>query len=310
MSSSELTKFAKTMGRILFCDDIAPTWIHASSVPPLITKILATTKELKAIPWEYAACPSAPSGPQLANSVVRLVAQARVNPLLPIDRRQGMRVLLLSASPQNLDGIPWPDVRDELLRVFQAALPKIEILTDNQTATSHTYLRIVDAATASTVRRWLRTDNPHVVHFVGHGTDKGLALLNSNTRKCELIDAPAFSAALQNSPAVRLIILSACDTANPKSVDPVDESVGTFAEQIVCNAAPAVIASQMVIDKSTIATFCEGLYPELLRSGSIDLAVAAGRCEVAAQLGKPDSAAIEWGIPVLYRRLSAATLFS
>jgi len=108
----------------------------------------------------------------------------------------------------------------------------------------------------------------------------------------------------------RLVVLSACDTANPQTVQPVDNTIGTFAEQIVRNAVPAAVASQTVIDKRTIATFCEGLCPELLKSGSIDAAVAAGRCSVSAQLGTVSSAAIEWGIPVLYRRLGVAHLFS
>lgn len=309
MTSNELVRFGKLMGDILFCDEVRPTWMHASSGQPLITKILATTSELKAIPWEYATWPSGQSGPVLTNSVVRLVPQSQASASAPLSSKEGLRVLLLSASPLNLDAIPWQDIRDELISVFSAALPKIEVIDESEEPKKAAFLRVVDAASPKKVRDAIRRDDPHVVHFVGHGTDKGLALVDPRTRKSVVIDAVAFSAALHSAPSVRLAVLSACDTANSSLVDPIDESVGTFAEQLVMNAVPAVIASQMVIDKRTIATFCEGLYGELLSSGSIDRAVAAGRCEVAAQLGTVESAAIEWGIPVLYRRLGASQIF-
>ena len=309
MTSNDLVRFSKLMGDILFCGEVRPTWMHASLGQPLITKILATTTELKAIPWEYASWPNGQAGPAIANSVVRLVPQAQAAPPAPLKAAEGLRILLLSANPQNLDAIPWEDIRDELINVFANALSDIEVIREGGMPTTKTFLRVVDAANPMKVRTCLKSDDPHVVHFVGHGTDKGLALVDPKTRKSILIDATAFSAALFGAPSVRLVVLSACDTANTDLVDPIDESVGTFAEQLVGNVVPAVIASQMVIDKRTIATFCQGLYAKLLSSGSIDVAVAAGRCEVAAQLGTAQSAAIEWGIPVLYRRLGAAQLF-
>lgn len=310
MSSDDLRQFGQMMGKALFSEDVGATWTQAN-VPavPLITKILATSPELKSIPWEYAAWPSGQDGPQLSTSVVRLVPQARALPLAPIAKGE-LRILLLSASPLNLNAIPWSDVRDGLIRVFRAALPGLEFVADDQKPAGKSFIRIVEAATRKSVEQWLGTDDPHVVHFVGHGTDRGLALINSKKNDPTLMTAAAFQAALLQAPSCRLVILSACDSANQAAINPVDATIGTFAEQIVRNAVPAVIASQTVIDKRTVATFCEGLYPELSKSGSIDVAVAAGRCSVAIELDKVDSAAIEWGIPVLYRRLGAGQLFA
>lgn len=310
MTSHQLVTFGKLMGDILFCDEVRPTWMHASSGQALITKIVATTTDLKAIPWEYATWPSGQTGPVLMNSVVRLVPQSQASALAQLDRSESLRVLLLSASPLNLGVVPWQDLRDKLITVFSAALPELEVIGESDMPSTGKYLRVVDAASPKKVRDCIRADDPQIVHFVGHGTDKGLALVDAKTRKSVLIDATALSAAMQAAPSARLLVLSACDTANATPIAPVDESIGTFAEQMVRNAVPAVIASQMVIDMRTVATFCEGLYRELLASGSIDIAVAAGRCQVAAQLGTVDSAAIEWGIPVLYRRLGAGSLFS
>lgn len=310
MSASELVRFSRMMGRVLYSDDIGRAVTNASAPPPLITKILATTRQLKAIPWEYAAWPTGEDSSQLNNCVVRLIPQFRAAPPVTLPRNGDFRVLMLSASPLKFDRIPWPDIRDSLVRVFQAALPKLEIFADDQQPTTHASLCIVKAATKVLAWRKIRDYDPHIIHFIGHGTDKGIALIDGETNTSVLMDGMAFGTALLTAPSCRLVILSACDTANPGTLDPVNETIDTFAEQIVRNAVPAVIASQTVIDKSTIATFCEALYMELLKSGSIDLAVASGRCNVAAQLGTVTSAAIEWGIPVLYRRLGAGKLFA
>lgn len=308
MSPNALKLFARSMGKVLFCDDIALTVTNAAQ-PPLITKIIATTQELKSIPWEYAALPGT-DPPHPMNSVVRLIPEFRAAPPAALSRNGGLRILLLSASPQNFDRIPWPDIRDRLIRVFDTVLPGLEVIADADVPRTTSYLRIVNAATQAVVRRSISGDDPHIVHFVGHGTDKGIALIDGQSNRAVLMDGNAFGAALLGAPSCRLAILSACDTANVQTMDPVNDTIGTFAEQIVRNAVPAVIASQTVINDATIATFCEGLYPELLRSGSIDLGMAVGRCNVAAQLGTVANAAIEWGIPVLYRRLGAARLFS
>jgi hypothetical protein len=309
MSPDNLRQFAQTLGSILFGEDIGRT-VASAIQPPLIAKIIATTKELKAIPWEYAAPPGG-DPPQLTSSIVRLIPEFRANPPPPLHLNGNLRILLLSASPQNFDRIPWSDIRDRLVQVFRAALPEFEVIADAAQPRSNRYLRIVSAATPDAVRRSIRNDDPHIIHFVGHGTDKGIALIGEQASRPVLMDGGALGAAVSMARSCRLVILSACDVANPRQLDPINETISTFAEQVVrnANALPAIIASQMIINESTISTFCEGLYGELLNSGSIDVAMAAGRCNVAAQLGTTTNAPIEWGIPVLYRRLGVSHLF-
>jgi hypothetical protein len=314
MTSAELRQFGENMCGILFSQDVGATWNdvdatlrataranNAVTRDPLVTRILATTPELKSIPWEYAAWPSGQAGPLRLNSIVRIVPLARGGGTVPLQREHGLRILLLSASPLGLDAIPWTDIRDTLFAVFASPSADIEVVTDNNAPATNTYIRIVEAATRSAVDKWVRNDDPHVIHFVGHGTHNGLSLIDSRNGNQTLMSAAAFQGALQSARSLRLVILSACDAANNAALTPVDASIGTFAEQIVQNVVPAVVASQMVIEKRTIAAFCEALYRELLYSGSIDVAVAAGRCSIAQALDASDSAAIEWGIPVLYR---------
>lgn len=321
MSSNQLRIFGQTIGRVLFDKDVADTWKGADAAlravaknggtatpAPLITRLWATSPELKAIPWEYAAWPSGQDGPLLRNSVVRLVPQSQVDPSPALAKGTGLRVLLLRANPAGpVNPIPWAQLSGTLKSTFgQLGIP---VVWDADAPGSNTYVRIVEATQISAVRTWVRTDDPHIIHFIGHGTSAGLSFIDSASREVYPVSPAALEQALHNSKSLRLLILSACDTANHTTVPLVDASIGTFAEQIVRNAVPAVIASQMAIDQTTIAWFCEALYAELLSSGSIDVAVAAGRCRIMEGVDKPHSAGIEWGIPVLYRRLGAAQLF-
>ena len=297
MSSDDLRLFGQEMRKALFSEEVGATWLHANNAAvPLVTKILATSPELKAIPWEYAAMPSGQDSPQLAASVVRLVPQARAMPLAPI-ARANLRILLLSASPLHLKAISWNEVRDRLIQVFHGALPNVELVADDRQPAGASYIRIVEAATRKSVGQWLDTVDPHVVHFIGHGTDRGVALINSKKNDPTLMTGAAFQAALLRAPSCRLVILSACDTANQAAINPVDATIGTLAEQLVRNAVPAVRRQSDRHRQADDRDVLPGLYLELVKSGSIDQAVAAGRCEIARNLDEVDSAAIELGHP-------------
>src|SRR4030088_100422 len=70
MSSDDLRRFGQAMGKALFSGEVGATWTNANAPAfPLITKILATSPDLKAIPWEDAAWPSGQDGPQMTTSV-------------------------------------------------------------------------------------------------------------------------------------------------------------------------------------------------------------------------------------------------
>lgn len=306
-STAQLQESGQLIRTFLFNAEIGTTWIDAAhGSAGLVTGLIATTPELKAIPWEYAAWPNAVDGPHRDSSIVRLVPRI-AKALPPLARAKDLRVLMLLASPQGMEGIDWQDLRDTQLRLF-SRLEGFELVVDDETPAAKRFMRIVEGATRQGVIEAIKRDNPHIVHFVGHGSDQGIALVDSRTRQADLMPATAFRSALEAAPALRLVILSACDGANPLP-DQTPHSVDTLAEHLVRNVVPAVVANQIVVNNRSIRPFCEALYLELLESGSIDRAVAAGRCQVNSVLADADSAAIEWGIPVLYRRLGAAQIF-
>lgn len=308
MTSNDLRRFGQAMREILFAGEVRDT---ANGIQgDIVAAILATNPRLKAIPWEYVAWPNGQSGPHPNNSVVRIVPQARNEPLDRIVKSDGLRILVLTASPNGLGSFSFGEFEDAITRAFASALPEIAFLRedDPRPETGRNFIRILEAATLARVRNAIKADSPHIVHFVGHGTSEGIALVDTKKRAAVVLSGTSICEALRLAPSIRLLILSACETADTTKIKQTDETVGVLAEEVVRNAVPAVIASQMVIDMRTVVLFCEGLYRELLSSGSIDLAIARGRCELA-QLDEANRAAFEWGIPVLYRRVGAAQLF-
>ena len=316
MSSAVLLEFGLSMGRVLFAEDVRATVMsngnsvgNGASGGPLVAKILATAEGLKGIPWEYAAWPPNYAGPLATKSVVRIVPQAQTERCEPADLSKGLRVLLLSANPIGLQGFSWQQIRDRLVSLFQHDLPGLQLIADDAKAPAGGagFVRIVEAAIVKRVRKVIADDDPHIVHFIAHGSHQGIVLVDSSTGQSAPLGLAGLSAALGQAESLRLVILSSCDGANA-AFSPNPAGVGTLAEHLVRTAAPAVVASQMVLTETAVVPFCEGLYRELMQSGSIDAAVAAGRCALAIALDKPDSAAVEWGVPALYRRMHCAQL--
>jgi hypothetical protein len=76
------------------------------------------------------------------------------------------------------------------------------------------------------------------------------------------------------------------------------------------NACSAVIANQLSVPTKSIAYFVETLFKSLLTTGNVDEAVSEGRVALSVALANVgNDAAIEWGIPVLYRLRGGAKLF-
>ncbi len=87
------------------------------------------------------------------------------------------------------------------------------------------------------------------------------------------------------------------------------QPLGTIAEALVRSGVPAVVANQMPISVSSIADFTGALYRSLLTDGNIDVAVNKGRIALVKEIEAFKFAAVEWGIPVPYRRPGCSQLF-
>lgn len=106
---------------------------------------------------------------------------------------------------------------------------------------------------------------------------------------------------------LRLVVLSSCNTA----VGNFAREFAVVAKTLVESGMPAVIANQFEIQPSQAAKFAGAFYHELLKSGDVDRATAKGRVALAFGGVLPNNVArIDWGIPVIYRHIGAAKVFS
>ena len=162
----------------------------------------------------------------------------------------------------------------------------------------------------------------HVVHFAGHGMTAikhdyltgdsakekiGLVLAAERAgEKADYLSATDLASMLRAA-NTRLVVLGACYTGRRDERYPWDGVAGALAAAEI----PAIIAMQYeVIDTHAIA-FSRAFYTALGLGLSLDEAMWSGRVAMLQATGGDSGAAVnvEWGVPVLYSRLSGGALF-
>jgi CHAT domain-containing protein len=151
---------------------------------------------------------------------------------------------------------------------------------------------------------------PEIFHFSGHGeVVKGsgrLVFTKRATKRSEPVPVRQFCTTLQQR-GIRLVVLTSCNTSSGDF----KKDFAVIAESLVKSGIPAVVANQLPVPDETAASFVRALYLELVRSGNIDKAVAAGRVTLYGTINVEDdeAAALEWGIPTLHRHPNGAQIF-
>jgi hypothetical protein len=226
--------------------------------------------------------------PRKGRSIVRIIPTVGVSALPPLPLTHPTRVLFVYADPQGLTRVSWSDVRDALLRTYKARSP------------NSVGIEMIECTDRDSLSTALRRGQFDVVQFSCHGevfnnngTPEGrLILFDKNKRKPDFITGKELGQQMAGN-NIRLVVLSACETSAPTS----DVNFNNIAEELILQGIPTVVANQAPVQDQTIAAFVGALYGELLISGNIDMAVTAGRLQLAIDLR--DSP--EWGIPTLHR---------
>jgi hypothetical protein len=295
-SPSELQAYGAKIADLVLSGRIGS--LYSSLVKNTIrVSLIAEDNALKRVPWEYLVWPDVNQGPHARRTVARVVPLFGGEDHVP-RRLSGtsLRVLLVAADISDRDPIPWEDTQATLERIFDERLRTNSIEKQTQ-------IDLIEGATAVAVRRALKRTSYDIIHFIGHGRPDGI-YLKGPTGKGEVFPTQAF-ATLMSEAKPALVILSACDTANVGNV----ETLPTIAETVVSAGIPAVVANQMPIPVSAIADFTSALYRSLLKEGDIDIAVNSGRLDLVQTFAGWEHASLEWGVPVLYRRLGCSQLF-
>lgn len=255
---------------------------------------------VQALPWELIRKPGKPGYPALnpRHPIVRYLAGSAGRKATR--RPTPLRILVVAANPRHPD-LPRLNLDRELrnLREAVSSSPGIDIVTPER-------------PTLASIRRALLAHECHVLHFMGHGGSvpgqaERILFLETETGDAEPVRGTDLVNKLAGSPALRLAVLNACDTASlpeGSSIVSIVESFEPFAgvaNTLVLGGLPAVVAMQFPISDAAAIAFSRTFYEHFAAGDPIDAAVAEGR--QAMHSAAP--ASFEWATPVLFLRTPA-----
>lgn len=144
-----------------------------------------------------------------------------------------------------------------------------------------------------------------VLHFLGHGhfdrstSTATLHLENASGGWAPTTDAMVTNAVRSLRRKPRLIFLAACESATRAEHD----AFMGLAPRLVRAQVPAVVAMQDQVSMEHARTLTHHFYASLFEHGLVDLALNQAR----SHLHHPEH--LDWGIPVLFTRLTDGRLF-
>lgn len=298
---SDLEDFSRSLGGVLINGAIGPLYGEGRTGGIRIN-LLINDCDLQLIPWEYMCGPGDMPIPDVERSIARIVPCRSI----PVKNqgRETLRVLLAVSREPNDGNVPIDEMRAVLERKFKLRMPrnKVELVVCSASNRQDFSNAVTEA-----------DDNWDVIHFLGHGEVQtgssqsiGMLRLADDTGTVEHMSSMQF-ATMVAAAKTRLVVLTACNSGEAAVAAP----FSNIAFTTVSMGVPAAVANQMAVPADTVAEFCGGVYDSLLQNGDIDLAVSSGRQRSFTTLarGDVDNAAVEWGIPILYRAPGAEILF-
>lgn len=242
------------------------------------------------LPWEYLH-----DGTDFLGLTGRLLVHRMPHGLAelkPADSPPPLRILVIIAAPDDQAEL---DVERELA-VMQDAL-------DDLRRAGLVQVDTLEDATLPALQDALSRTAYHVLHFTGHGAfikTEGKLCFEDAAGRSALIGPGDLRPLLVNQPDLRLIVLSACQSAKTSGADAFD-SVATGLLQA---DVPAVLAMQFsILDESAIE-LARVFYAELTRGRAPEEALRQTRLALLhLDESRPREARrFDWGVPALYVR--------
>lgn len=270
-------QFGKQLFDTVFRDDLLADWSKATADPEGVRlRLIVGSGPLAALPWEllYDGRNFIATDAALALSRYIPVPEPPRAPVVDT-----LKVLLAIANPSP----PLPSIPVDEMDALAASIGEAARVTQVR----HCTLQSLSDAIAGA--------DYHVVHYLGHGATGSLLLEGAAPPGFDPMSARAFAQLLFGRPSIRLVVLSACSTAQP-----VDEGVFSgVGEALIRTRVPAVVAMQYeFVQLSTAQAFNRRFYKEIAAGTAVDLAVNRSRNAISATgdlLAQRD-----WSTPVLY----------
>lgn len=277
-------------------------------------------KDLTTYPWEFIYMPWKQIGLSRDNTGFFLAGEetglilTRFVPELEVRRfereKSPLRILIVFSHPKDLGFVDDEIINDikELKNLQKPDYIKVESM-ENPTFTS--------------LKEKIDACRPHILHFIGHGEDGQIALINEKeeielqeaekgqgkAKEAKWIDSRTVGT-LFNKYQPRLVFLHACKGATSQSIQNSLRSISSTARWLVYKNIPAVIAMQYEISNEDALIFARKFYQQIGQGMPIDEAVTEARKELG---NTPRGGRLAWdsrsfGTPVVYLQTSEAII--
>lgn len=259
---------------------------------PIVLSLSADATALWQLPWEYLH-----DGEQFlclgsAMPLVRLPAS--LSELQPAVAPLPLRVLLVIAAPEDQEPL---DVEREIA-VIQDALHE-------PLHTGQMHLHILHEGTLPALQAALAEAPYHVIHYTGHGTystkqQRGFLCFEDALGNTNPVEAMHLRPLLAQSPTLRLMVLSACQSAQIGVLAAFD----TVAAGLLQADVPAVLTIPTSLQDESMIDLCHTLYTQLSEGRLLTQTLNAIRQGLQEIDAEHDVARrrFDWGVPALYSR--------
>jgi hypothetical protein len=251
---------------------------------------------LAALPWEllYKSETRDFLGRYLPTSIVRYHETHR--PIGSGGFQGPLRVLLVTSAPE---GYRDNDFATEA-----------RLITDAFEAHPDVDVDLLEQGEITEIRRRLRHDDIHVLHFIGHGgfdskAGEGFLFCERADGKVHDLAGDMFAEFVKGIRSLRLVVLSSCFGAKMPRQNG-QNLYSTLAPAVILAGVPAVVAMQFTISDKAAAAFSKALYTALAHGDPLDAAVMEGRLAIAGC----NEVAGEWATPALFMRVKDGTILT
>ncbi|WP_433673016.1 tetratricopeptide repeat protein [Nocardia sp. CA-136227] len=253
--------------------------------------------ELSALPWEAMSVEGV-SAPLALHPHLQLYRRSIYGPpTIPQLTAAGpLRVLAVTSSPE-------PSNADTALQLL---LDSLAPLRDRAVD-----VRILNRASLPSIAAALGAEPCHILH-ISCQTRFGELLLEDEDGGADIVGPNRFADAI--AARVSLVMLATRETADP--IDTKGFRDGSFANTLLAQGIPAVIAMTGVVSENYAATFASALYRELATTTEPNVLTCFSEARRRVELGRRDLATFssqvgppEWARPVLLTRSVPSILF-
>lgn len=220
-----------------------------------------------------------------------------------------LKMLFITALPENLDERgKMLQIEEEQTRLIRA-IGALEATGDKE---PKIVIEFLENASLSELDKALHARQHDIVHISGHGayhaaTNKGVLYFENEDGDEEQVSGAALGETLRKHQCVKLLILSACETA-------IAGSEGGVIEQVAAYGVSSIVAMRFAVTDDGAKVFTTELYTQLAKGLSLTRALAYAREALHEDIAQRREQAphilhiAEWFTPVVYQNQALGAL--